>query len=213
MGLAGLCHRPHGEGCPAQNAGLCHRPFAEGCTAQNAGFASVAPPRRSTPGSPSSSRLAYHGVPGQPLGRGTLCVLASLPQPDLEVRSFRNAERQYPCARPSVLSPRAPRGDASMRSGPPRSNEPRSGVLLFNLGGPETLADVRPFLYNLFSDPDIIRIPWRALQKPLAWLIAIQRYKLSRGYYEKIVGGSPLRRITDEQARALEQALARRTIA
>src|SRR5436309_13714178 len=104
-------------------AGLCPRPFGEGCTAQNAGFASVAPPRRSTPGSPSScwalewtfsascpaqnSRLAYHGVPGQPLGRRTLCVLASLPQPELEVRSFRNAARQYPCARPFVLSPRA----------------------------------------------------------------------------------------------------------
>src|SRR6266487_1586133 len=97
-------------------AGLCPRPFGEGCTAQNAGFASVAPPRRSTPGSPSScwalewtfsascpaqnSRLAYHGVPGQPLGRRTLCALASLPQPELEVRSFRNAARQYPCARP-----------------------------------------------------------------------------------------------------------------
>src|SRR3989441_6818294 len=38
---------------------------------------------------------------------GTLCVLASLPQPDLEVRSLRNAARQYPCARPFVLSPRA----------------------------------------------------------------------------------------------------------
>src|SRR5438128_6014516 len=74
-------------------AGLCHRPFAEGCTAQNAGDRGVAPPRRSTPGSPSSSRLA----------------LASLPQPDLEVRSLRNAARQYPCARPFVLSPRAAR--------------------------------------------------------------------------------------------------------
>src|SRR2546428_10375924 len=113
-------------------AGLCHRPFGEDCTAQNAGdtgvalFFSLALPRsgRSTPGSPSScwalewtfsascpaqnSRLAYHGVPGQPLGRRTLCVLASLPQPELEVRSLRNAARQYPCARPSVLSPRAP---------------------------------------------------------------------------------------------------------
>src|SRR5256712_13893572 len=39
---------------------------------------------------------------------GTLCVLASLPQPELEVRSLRNAARQYPCARPFVLSPRAP---------------------------------------------------------------------------------------------------------
>src|SRR5436309_4294148 len=69
-----------------------------------AGDRCVAPPRRSTPGSPSSSRLA----------------LASLPQPDLEVRSLRNAARQYPCARPSVLSPRAPNLDAggpTMKSG------------------------------------------------------------------------------------------------
>src|SRR5947208_1466088 len=73
-------------------AGLCPRPFGEGCTAQNAGDRCVPPPRRSTPGSPSSSRLA----------------LASLPQLDLEVRSLRNAARQYPCARPPVLSPRAP---------------------------------------------------------------------------------------------------------
>ena len=77
------------------------------------------------------------------------------------------------------------------------------GVLLFNLGGPETLADVRPFLFNLFADPDIIRLPWRAMQKPLAWLISTQRQKKSRSYYEQIGGGSPLRRITEEQARAL----------
>lgn len=88
----------------------------------------------------------------------------------------------------------------------------RIGVLLFNLGGPEKIEDVRPFLFNLFSDPDIIRLPWRALQKPLAWLISTTRYKLSRGYYEQIGGGSPLRRITDEQARALEQALAAHSI-
>lgn len=92
-----------------------------------------------------------------------------------------------------------------------RSNK-RIGVLLFNLGGPETLDDVRPFLFNLFADPDIIRLPWRALQKPLAWLISMQRHKKSRGYYEQIGGGSPLRRITEEQARALEQALAGRNI-
>jgi len=91
-------------------------------------------------------------------------------------------------------------------------NKDRIGVLLFNLGGPETLDEVRPFLFNLFSDPDIIRLPWRALQKPLAWLISTQRHKLSRGYYEQIGGGSPLRRITDEQARALEQALVSRDI-
>jgi ferrochelatase len=88
----------------------------------------------------------------------------------------------------------------------------RLGVLLFNLGGPETLDDVRPFLFNLFSDPDIIRLPWRAMQKPLAWLISTQRYKKSRGYYEKIGGGSPLRSITDQQAEALRAALAEQYI-
>lgn len=88
----------------------------------------------------------------------------------------------------------------------------RIGILLFNLGGPDTLDDVRPFLYNLFSDPDIIRLPWRPMQKPLAWFISTLRHKKSRGYYEKIGGGSPLRRITEQQARALEGALAERGI-
>ena len=83
----------------------------------------------------------------------------------------------------------------------------RLGVLLLNLGGPEQLSDVRPFLFNLFSDPEIIRIPITALQKPLAWLISTSRAKKSRANYEKIGGGSPLRRITEEQARALEAGL------
>lgn len=83
----------------------------------------------------------------------------------------------------------------------------RIGVLLLNLGGPETLDDVRPFLFNLFSDPDIIRLPFRFMQKPLAWFISTQRYKKSTGYYEKIGGGSPLRKITARQARALEDEL------
>lgn len=86
------------------------------------------------------------------------------------------------------------------------------GILLFNLGGPETLADVHPFLFNLFSDPEIVRLPLRALQKPLAWLIATMRQRKSSGYYSLIGGGSPLRRITEEQARALQAELARREI-
>jgi ferrochelatase len=85
----------------------------------------------------------------------------------------------------------------------------RIGVLLFNLGGPNTLDDVKPFLYNLFSDPDIVRLPWRFMQKPLAWLISTQRYKKSRTAYEKIGGGSPLCKITNEQARALAARLSR----
>ena len=51
----------------------------------------------------------------------------------------------------------------------------RVGVLLLNLGGPERIQDVGPFLYNLFADPEIIRLPIPALQKPLAWLISTLR--------------------------------------
>src|SRR5215475_11956267 len=86
------------------------------------------------------------------------------------------------------------------------------GIILFNLGGPETLADVRPFLFNLFSDPEIVRLPVRAMQRPLAWLISRARHKKSSGYYAQIGGGSPLRRITEEQAAALRGELARRSV-
>ncbi len=86
----------------------------------------------------------------------------------------------------------------------------RSGVLLFNLGGPEKLEDVRPFLFNLFSDPDIIRIRSNVLRKSLAWFIATTRQRKSRGLYRQIGGGSPLRRITEGQAAALREHLAQR---
>jgi ferrochelatase len=70
------------------------------------------------------------------------------------------------------------------------------GVLVFNLGGPESLRDVKPFLYQLFSDPEIIRIKWSPLRKAVAYLIATLRKKKSQGYYSLIGGGSPLRRLT-----------------
>lgn len=72
------------------------------------------------------------------------------------------------------------------------------GILLLNLGGPEKLADVQPFLYNLFADPDIIRLPAAVqfLQSPLAALLSNSRAPKSREAYESIGGGSPLRRIT-----------------
>lgn len=69
----------------------------------------------------------------------------------------------------------------------------RVHVLLLNMGGPDTLADVRPFLFNLFSDPDLIPIPWwlRWLRVPLAWLIAKFRAPKSAENYARIGGGSP----------------------
>ncbi|MBF2057815.1 MAG: ferrochelatase [Cyanobacterium sp. T60_A2020_053] len=84
----------------------------------------------------------------------------------------------------------------------------RTGVLLLNLGGPEKIEDVRPFLYNLFSDPEIIRLPFPWLQKPLAWLISTLRSKKSQANYAEIGGGSPLLQITEAQAQALQIKLA-----
>ncbi|GER33902.1 ferrochelatase [Striga asiatica] len=89
------------------------------------------------------------------------------------------------------------------------STDEKIGVMLLNLGGPESLQDVQPFLFNLFADPDIIRLPrlFRFLQRPLAQLISVLRAPKSKEGYAAIGGGSPLRKITDEQASALKSAL------
>jgi ferrochelatase len=85
---------------------------------------------------------------------------------------------------------------------------PKVGVVLFQLGGPDSLAAVEPFLYNLFSDPDIINLPagW-LLRKPLAWWIARRRAPHVARHYAAIGGRSPIRLLTERQARALEAAL------
>lgn len=82
--------------------------------------------------------------------------------------------------------------------------------MLLNLGGPERMADVEGFLYNLFADPDIIRLPplLSILQKPIAYIIAKRRAPKSSAAYESIGGGSPIVRYTEAQARLLENALA-----
>ncbi|XP_071733320.1 ferrochelatase-2, chloroplastic-like [Rutidosis leptorrhynchoides] len=97
----------------------------------------------------------------------------------------------------------------SIVESPSNVDEEKVGVLLLNLGGPDTLHDVRPFLFNLFADPDIIRLPrlFRFLQRPLAQLISVLRARKSKEAYASIGGGSPLRKITDEQAEALKSVL------
>ncbi len=82
-----------------------------------------------------------------------------------------------------------------------------TGVLLLNLGGPDSLDAVRPFLYNLFSDRDIIRLGPAFLQKPLAALISVLRAEKTRGMYRLIGGKSPILDITQSQAAALEKLL------
>jgi protoporphyrin/coproporphyrin ferrochelatase len=81
------------------------------------------------------------------------------------------------------------------------------GVILLNLGGPDSLQAVRPFLYNLFSDRQIIRLGPPFMQKPLAWLISTIRSKKTEKMYSQISGKSPIFDITKAQAKALEEAL------
>jgi protoporphyrin/coproporphyrin ferrochelatase len=85
------------------------------------------------------------------------------------------------------------------------------GLMLFNLGGPETLDDVHPFLVRLFSDRDIIELPLGALVQPaFARLIALVRGPSVRRNYASIGGGSPQLRETRAQAEALRARLAGR---
>ena len=79
-------------------------------------------------------------------------------------------------------------------------------VVLFNLGGPDSLAAVEPYLRNLFSDPAIISLPG-IVRLPLARWIASRRAPVARKIYEHLGGGSPILPETEAQARALEAAL------
>jgi ferrochelatase len=82
------------------------------------------------------------------------------------------------------------------------------GVILFQLGGPDTLAAIEPFLFNLFCDPDIIDFPFARLgRKTLAKLISTTRARKVQHHYATIGGGSPIRRFTEQQAQALEAEL------
>ena len=82
------------------------------------------------------------------------------------------------------------------------------GIVLFQLGGPDTLEAIQPFLFNLFCDPDIIDFPFARIgRRPLAKFISSTRAKKVEHHYSVIGGGSPIRRFTERQARALESAL------
>lgn len=81
------------------------------------------------------------------------------------------------------------------------------GVILLNLGGPDSMQAVKPFLYNLFSDRKIIRLGPSFMQKPLACLISTLRSGKTRRLYSLIGGKSPILDITFAQAKALEDAL------
>jgi ferrochelatase len=85
-------------------------------------------------------------------------------------------------------------------------SEKKTAVVLMNLGGPDSLDSVHPFLRNLFSDPAIIGVPG-FIRFFLARFIAWKRAPVAREIYKKIGGRSPILEHTQKQARALESKL------
>jgi ferrochelatase len=83
----------------------------------------------------------------------------------------------------------------------------KTGILLFNLGGPWTLKDVKPFLYELFSDEDILIDMPGWLRKTLAFVISQTKGGNSIKQYAKIGGGSPQLKWTQAQAALLKSKL------
>lgn len=83
----------------------------------------------------------------------------------------------------------------------------KTAVILLQMGGPDSLPDIEPFLYNLFSDRDIIRIGPAFLQPIIARFIARRRSNKVTEYYKEIGGKSPIRELTEQQAAELEAVL------
>ena len=82
----------------------------------------------------------------------------------------------------------------------------KKAVILFNLGGPNKLESVKPFLFNLFNDPAIINLP-AFLRYPLAKLISNRRTPIAKKIYEELGGSSPILKLTKDQSIALEKRL------
>lgn len=82
----------------------------------------------------------------------------------------------------------------------------RLAVVLFNLGGPDRLESVQPFLFNLFNDPAIINLP-QPLRWAIAKLISTRRAPVAQKIYDDLGGGSPLLANTEAQASALQDAI------
>ena len=79
-------------------------------------------------------------------------------------------------------------------------------VILFNLGGPDKLDNVEPFLFNLFNDPAILNLP-SFIRYPIAKLISKKRAPIAKDIYKEIGGSSPILKLTQDQAESLEKSL------
>ena len=79
----------------------------------------------------------------------------------------------------------------------------KKAIILFNLGGPDKIENVEPFLFNLFNDPAILNLP-TLLRYPLAKLISNRRAPIAKKIYKELGGSSPILKLTKEQSNALE---------
>ena len=82
----------------------------------------------------------------------------------------------------------------------------KKAIVLFNLGGPDNLENVEPFLFNLFNDPAILNLP-KLIRYPLAKFISNRRAPIARKIYQEIGGSSPILKLTKDQANSLENSL------
>jgi|TARA_B100000929_G_scaffold289416_1_gene280006 ferrochelatase len=82
----------------------------------------------------------------------------------------------------------------------------KKAIILFNLGGPDNLENVEPFLFNLFNDPAILNLP-KFIRYPLAKLISKKRTPIAKKIYKEIGGSSPILKLTKDQANCLENSL------
>jgi protoporphyrin/coproporphyrin ferrochelatase len=82
----------------------------------------------------------------------------------------------------------------------------KKAIILFNLGGPDKLENVKPFLFNLFNDPAILNLP-TILRYPLAKLISYRRAPIAKKIYKELGGASPILELTKNQSSALEKKL------
>jgi len=82
----------------------------------------------------------------------------------------------------------------------------KKAIILFNLGGPDKIENVEPFLFNLFNDPAILNLP-TFLRYPLAKLISNRRVPVAKKIYEELGGASPILKLTKEQSDALEKKI------
>jgi ferrochelatase len=85
----------------------------------------------------------------------------------------------------------------------------KKAVILFNLGGPDKLESVEPFLFNLFNDPAIINIP-SIFRYPLAKFISKKRAPIAKNIYKEIGNKSPILELTQDQAKSLENNLSKK---